>query len=95
MKKSALLINCARGAVIDTEALIDALNENRIAGAGLDVFDQEPPLPECHPLLGAENMIMTPHTAYFTQEAMLRRAQIAFENVQAFLNGAPQNICRE
>jgi len=95
MKKSALLINCARGAVIDTEALIDALNENRIAGAGLDVFDQEPPLPEGHPLFGARNLIMTPHTAYFTQEAMLRRAQIAFENVQAFLNGAPQNICRE
>ena len=95
MKKSALLINCARGAVLDAEALITALNEDWIAGAALDVFDQEPPLPENHPLFGAKNLIMTPHTAYFTKEAMLRRAQIAFDNIQAYLAGKPQNICGE
>lgn len=95
MKKSALLINCARGAVVDAEALKIALNEERIAGAALDVFDAEPPLPGDHPLFGAKNLIMTPHTAYFTEEAMLRRAQIAFENIHAFLEGKPQNVCRE
>lgn len=94
MKKSALLINCARGAVVDAEALKAALNEGEISGAALDVFDQEPPLPPSHPLFGAKNLIMTPHTAYFTAEAMERRAEIAFKNVLAFLEGRPQNICR-
>lgn len=94
MKKSALLINCARGAVIDADALKIALNEERIAGAALDVFDREPPLPESHPLLDAKNLIMTPHTAYFTKEAMERRAKIAFDNILAYLESKPQNICR-
>lgn len=93
MKKSALLINCARGAVIDADALKIALNEEKIAGAALDVFDQEPPLPENHPLLGVRNLLMTPHTAYFTKEAMERRARIAFENAAAYLAGNPRNIC--
>ena len=93
MRPSALLINCARGPVVDTEALGRALRAGRLAGAGLDVFDQEPPLPKDHPLLDAPNLILTPHVAYLTQEAMWRRAKIAFENVAAYLRGAPQNVC--
>jgi len=91
MKNTALLINCARGPVVDAAALKDALNADRIAGAALDVFDQEPPLPADHPLFGAKNLVMTPHTAYFTQEAMERRARIAFDNIAAYLSGNPQN----
>lgn len=94
MRPSALLINCARGPVVDADALGEALRGGRLAGAGLDVFDQEPPLPKNHPLLDAPHLVLTPHVAYFTQEAMLRRAEIAFENVNAYLRGAPQNACK-
>lgn len=91
MKKSAVLINCARGPVVDNHALAKVLNEGVIAGAGIDVFDTEPPLATDYPLLNAPNLVLTPHTAYFTQEAMERRAAIAFDNIRAFLNGTIQN----
>ena len=93
MQPGSLLINCARGPVVDAIALRDALNAGRIAGAAVDVYDREPPLPPDHPLLSAKNLLMTPHTAYFTEEAMARRAEIAFANVEAYLKGAPQNVC--
>ena len=93
MRPGSLFINCARGPVADALALRDALNEGKIAGAAVDVYDQEPPLPADHPLFGAKNLLMTPHTAYLTEEAMIRRAGIAFENVAAFLRGEPQNVC--
>lgn len=93
MKPSALFINCARGALVDAQALCDALNSGRIAGAAVDVFDMEPPLPEGEPLLHARNIILTPHIAYATEESMLRRARIAFDSLTAWLDGNPQNLC--
>lgn len=85
MKKDAILINCARGAVVDNMALAKALNEERIKGAGIDVFDYEPPLNADYPLLNAKNTILTPHLAYFTKEAMIKRANIEFNNVIEYL----------
>ena len=92
MKKSAILINCARGGVVDSAALAEALNEGRIAGAGLDVFESEPPLPADEALLHAKNTVVTPHTGFFTEEAMAIRADIVFENVTAWLAGTPVNV---
>jgi len=92
MKDSAILINAARGPIVDNEALADLLNEGKIAGAGIDVFDMEPPLPADYPLLDAKNAILTPHVAFLTDEAMVARAHIVFENVERYLEGNPQNI---
>ena len=85
MKKDAILINCARGPVVDNITLAKALNEERIKGAGIDVFDYEPPLNADYPLLNAKNTILTPHLAYFTKEAMIKRANIEFNNVIEYL----------
>lgn len=92
MKKSAVLINTARGPVVDGQALADALSSGSIAGAGIDVFESEPPIAADHPLLGAPNLLATPHVAFATQEALIKRAHIAFENIAAYLKGAPQNL---
>lgn len=92
MKPTALLINVARGAVVDNQALAQALEEGRIAGAGIDVFDVEPPLPSADPLVGAPGTVLTPHVAFATDESMLRRAEIVFRNVDAFLEGKPENV---
>lgn len=94
MKKDAVLINTARGGVVDSEALAEALNENRIAGACIDVFENEPPIAEHHPLLTAKNTIVTPHVAFATKEALAKRAVIVFENVVKYLDGTPQNVVR-
>ncbi len=94
MKPGALLINCARGAIVDNQALAEALKEGRLAGAGIDVFDMEPPLPEGYPLLQAPNVLLTPHVAFATKEAMARRAIILFDNVYAYLQGREQNVCQ-
>lgn len=94
MKKDAILINCARGPIIDNEALTKVLNDGRIAGAGIDVFDIEPPLSHDYCLLNAKNCIVTPHVAYLTEEAMERRAEIVFDNLEAYLNGEVKNkVC--
>ncbi|MGH2063146.1 2-hydroxyacid dehydrogenase [Aerococcus urinaeequi] len=95
MKESAVIINVARGPIIDDSALADLLNEGKIAGAGIDVFDGEPPLPADYPLLSAKNVILTPHVGFLSDEAMELRAQIAFENTKAFIDGKPQNIVQE
>ena len=92
MKKNAVLINTARGPVVDSQALADALSQGRIAGAGIDVFESEPPIAADHPLLGAPNLLATPHVAFATQEALVKRAHIAFENIAAYLKGTPQNL---
>lgn len=92
MKETAILINVARGGVIDNHALAKALNNKEIKGAGIDVFDQEPPLSTTDPLLTAKNTVLTPHVGYLTNEAMKLRAEIAFDNTIAFLKGSPQNI---
>lgn len=93
MKPTAVFINCARGPIVDNAALALALNEGKIAGAGIDVFDMEPPIPEDYPLLHAKNTLLMPHTAFLTRESMLRRAEIEFGNVEAYLTGEPRNVC--
>lgn len=92
MKENAVLINTARGPVVDSEALAEALNEGKIAGACVDVFEKEPPVEADHPLFHAKNILVTPHVAFATEEAMVKRAHIAFENVRAWENGKPQNV---
>ncbi|WP_080875629.1 2-hydroxyacid dehydrogenase [Oceanobacillus timonensis] len=91
MKETAVLINCARGPIVDNDALAEALNTEKIAGAGIDVFDMEPPISKDYKLLHAKNVILTPHVGFFTDEAMELRANIAFDNTIAFLEGRPQN----
>ncbi|MDO4670486.1 MAG: 2-hydroxyacid dehydrogenase [Aerococcus sp.] len=95
MKSSALLLNVARGPIVDNAALAKALNEGKIAGAGIDVYDQEPPLPDDYPLLTAKHTLLTPHIGFLTDEAMVKRAKVTFENVQAFIDGDPQNVMSE
>lgn len=92
MKPEAILINAARGPIIDNDALAELLNEEKIAGAGIDVFDMEPPIPEDYPLLTAKNAVLTPHIAFLTDESMVTRAHIAFDNVEKYIEGNPQNI---
>ena len=93
MKDGAVFINCARGAIVDNDALADALNSGHLAGAGIDVFDIEPPLDPSYKLLSANNVVLTPHVGFLTEEAMERRAVIEFDNVLAYLNGTPRNVC--
>lgn len=95
MKKNAVLINTARGPVVDSEALADALNEEKIAGAAVDVFETEPPVAKEHPLLNAKNLIATPHVAFATKEAMVKRAHIVFDNVKAWQEGHTQNLVNQ
>ena len=91
MKTSAILINTSRGPVVDSQALADALNAGDLAGAGIDVFEMEPPVPENHPLLTAKNVIATPHVAFATKEALEKRAVIVFDNIDKWIKGTPQN----
>lgn len=93
MKPRTLFINCARGPIVDNQALADALNNHQLGFACIDVFDMEPPLPQDYPLLHAKNTLLTPHQAFISEEAMVRRAEIVFKNVLAYLNGNPENIC--
>jgi phosphoglycerate dehydrogenase-like enzyme len=91
MKPSALLINTSRGPVVDIPALAEALDKKQIAGAALDVFETEPPLPEGYPLFDKANALLAPHVAFATEEAFVRRADIAFANIECWLAGKPQN----
>lgn len=92
MKPSAVLINCARGPIVNSQALADALNEGRIAGAGIDVLEMEPPFPADHPLLNAKNAIVTPHVAFASNEAMQKRAVIVADNIASYLAGDTNNL---
>lgn len=94
MKSSALLVNTARGEVVDIEALCQALETGQIAGAALDVYEEEP-LPLNHPLLKLGNVVLTPHIAYNSEEAIERMLQIAIDNVEAFAEGSPLNVVNE
>lgn len=90
MKDSAILVNTARGAVVDEQAFIEALTTKRIRAAGLDVFDQEP-IPEGHPLTALSNVVMTPHSGGVTAEALEAGLQMAVDNVFAALAGESPN----
>ena len=91
MKESAYLINTSRGLLINEKDLADALNLERIAGAGLDVLSEEPP-DKNNPLLSAKNCIITPHIAWATKAARQRLLAIALQNLKAFLDGKPINV---
>lgn len=92
MQKHAHFINLARGPIVDSEALAVALNEERIAGAYIDVFEMEPPIPTEHPLVQARNCYLTPHIGFLSQESMYRRAEIVAENLKGYLKGKLQNL---
>ena len=91
MKPTAYLVNTARGQLINEQDLADALNNNDIAGAALDVLSKEPP-DSSNPLLTAKNCIITPHNAWSTSEARQRIIDITVENIKAFLSGHPINV---
>jgi len=91
MKPGALVINVGRGPLLDTGALVDALNAGRLGGAGLDVFDTEP-LPPDAAILRCDNVVLTPHVADVTPEGMELLNQGAVENVLAYLSGSPMNV---
>ncbi len=91
MKKTAYLINTGRGPLIDEKALADALNNDQIAGAGLDVLSVEPP-PKDNALLRAKNCTITPHIAWATRSARQRLLNTLVENIKGFLEGNPQNV---
>ena len=86
MKPSAFIVNIARGDIIDQDALIEALNTGRIAGAGLDVFVPDP-LPDGHPLFSARNVILTPHVSGVSPMLWRRVMEIWVENIRRFLDG--------
>ena len=92
MKPGALLINAARGPVVDSQALADALNSGYLGGAGIDVFETEPPLDPAHPLLHSKNTIVTPHVAFASAESMEARCKIAFDNIAQWMDGHQTNI---
>lgn len=95
MKKEAILINVGRGGIVDEEALVEALQNNEIAGAGLDVFEREP-LAKESPLLqinDASKLLMTPHIAWATVEARNRLFDLVVDNIQGFLKGDLKNVC--
>ena len=92
MKPGALLINAARGPVVDSQALADALNNGDLGGAGIDVFETEPPLDLDHPLLHSKNTIVTPHVAFASAESMETRCKIVFDNIAQWMNGHQTNI---
>lgn len=94
MKKTAILVNTARGAVVNTQDAADALNNEQIAGAVIDVFENEPPLDTQNPLLHAKNTLVTPHLGFYTSEAMEKRAHIVFDNLNHWLNGNPINVVK-
>lgn len=85
MKPTAVLINTARGPVVETQALADALKDGTIAGAAIDVFDSEPPVAADDPLITAPGTVLTPHVAFATKESMIKRAIIEFDNIAKFI----------
>lgn len=91
MKKSAILINTARGAIVNETAMIEALTSGTIAGAGLDVFTTEP-LPPNHPITTLANVAITPHNAGITPEALEAGLRMSVENIWDFLAGRPSHV---
>lgn len=92
MSPQAILINTARGKVVDNNALATKLKAGSLAGAGIDIFEMEPPLPKDYPLLDCPNAVLTPHIGYATHEAILERADIVVQNIIGWLTNQPQNV---
>ncbi|MFI3207475.1 MAG: NAD(P)-dependent oxidoreductase [Clostridia bacterium] len=92
MKPTAIFINTARGPIVDSQALANALNNGQIRAAGIDVFETEPPIASEHPLLNSKNTLLTPHVAFATKEALERRADIVLDNMTSWLNGIHKNV---
>lgn len=92
MKKTAILINTARGPVVDSNALAEALRTGKIAGAAVDVFETEPPVESNHVLFHAPNLIASPHVAFASEQAFEKRAVIVCDNICKWLKGTPQNV---
>ena len=91
MKSTSVLINTSRGKIIDENALIRALRKGNIMGAGLDVFEEEP-LTQDNPLIQLDNVVLTPHIAFLSQESLEECTYVCVENVERFVEGEPQNI---
>jgi phosphoglycerate dehydrogenase-like enzyme len=91
MKPAAYLINTSRGPIVDEKALLEALKDRKIAGAGLDVFDQEP-LQFGHPLSKLDNVILTPHLGYVTKETYRIFYPDALEDIMSYLHGQPGRV---
>jgi glycerate dehydrogenase len=94
MKKTAFVINAGRGPLVDEEALAEALNNERIAGAGVDVLSTEPPAKD-NPLITAKNCFITPHIAWATRAARERLLKVVVDNVAAFIAGRLQNVVND
>ena len=94
MKPTAYLINTSRGPIVDERALINALVEHRIAGAALDVYDQEP-LPPNHPLLSLSNTVLSPHLGYVSRQGLGKLFSDAVDNIKAWIAGDPTNVLNE
>jgi phosphoglycerate dehydrogenase-like enzyme len=94
MKPTAFLINTSRGPIVDEPALVSALGQRRIAGAGLDTFDIEP-LPVQHPLRGLDNTVLTPHLGYVSQEGYKVYYTQMVENIKAWLAGSPVRVMKK
>ena len=84
MKRSSIIVNAARGPIVNAQDLSDALKEGRISGAALDVYDVEPPLDSNNPMLDAPNTILLPHIGFATKEAFELRLGIVVNNVEQF-----------
>jgi D-3-phosphoglycerate dehydrogenase len=92
MKPGSYLVNVARGQVVDSAAVAAALEEGRLAGAAIDVFEMEPPIPRDHPFLGAPNTLLLPHVAFGTRESFQKRADIVLENIEGWLSGDRKRV---
>ena len=91
MKKTAILINTARGNIVKSEDLKEALETGVISGAACDVFEEEPPLSPDYNLIHTKNIILTPHMAFASIESLEERAEIVFDNLFSWLDGKQKN----
>jgi D-3-phosphoglycerate dehydrogenase len=92
IKPNSIIINTARGPIVDYKALSNALKNQQLAGAAIDVYEQEPPLPKDHILFDAPNTLLLPHIGYASQEAIKLRGKIVIENITKWMSGKPQNV---